>query len=65
MIGRLAIAIGIVFIALGGWLAVQAAVRRFAGRHPEFGPAREDCAGGCAGHGCTGDDTACERRRDP
>jgi len=62
VIGRLFIAVGIILAVLGGWLAVQAAVRRFAARHPEFGPAREECAGGCAGHGCRGDDTTCEKR---
>jgi len=61
MISRLVIAIGIILVALGGWLAVQAAARRFAARRPEFGPAREECAGGCGGQGCTGSETACER----
>ncbi|MFH2139858.1 MAG: chemotaxis protein [Pseudomonadota bacterium] len=39
------------------WVAVQTAARRFAARHPEFGPAREEgeescggCSSSCAGH---------------
>lgn len=64
MIGRLALAFGIVFAALGGWLAVQAAARRFAARRPELGPAREDCAGGCTGHGCHTDETCARQRND-
>jgi len=53
--------IGIIVVALGGWLTVQAAARRLAARRPEFGPAREECAGGCAGHGCTRNETTCKR----
>ena len=51
-------AVGIIALALGGWLLVQAAARRFAARHPEFGPLREDGAGcgSCADRG------NCERR---
>ena len=60
MIGRLLIAVAVILVALGGWLAIQAAVRRYAERHPELGPAREECAGGCAGHGCSGSDTTCK-----
>jgi len=42
------------------WLAVQHAYRRFAGRHPEFGPAIEHL--GC-GMACTCNDP-CEHRID-
>ena len=33
------------------WVAVQTAARRFAARHPEFGPAREEGEEGCGGCG--------------
>jgi hypothetical protein len=49
----IAVMLGLVFI----WLAVQTAARRFAARHPEFGPAREEgeescggCSSSCSGH---------------
>ncbi len=60
MIGRILTAAVIIALALGGWLLVQAAARRFAARHPEFGPAREEGGGcgGCADHG------TCERHHD-
>jgi hypothetical protein len=35
----------IILTALGAWVAVQQAARRFAARHPEFGAAREEGAG--------------------
>jgi hypothetical protein len=59
LIGRVVTAIAIIALALGGWLLVQAAARRFAARHPEFGPLREDGAGGC---GSCADHGRCERR---
>lgn len=39
------------------WIAVQAAARRFARNHPEFGPAREmgHGCGACVGGGCAGE----------
>lgn len=39
------------------WIGVQAAARRFAENHPEFGPAREMGHGcdSCAGGGCAGE----------
>ena len=40
----------LIFLVLTGWVLVQRAVRLFALRHPEFGPAREE-GGGC-GSGC-------------
>ncbi|KPK68274.1 MAG: hypothetical protein AMJ84_11410 [Acidithiobacillales bacterium SM23_46] len=64
MIGNLLMSIGIIVVALGGWLTVQAAARRLAARRPEFGPAREECAGGCADHGCTRNETTCKREAD-
>ncbi len=49
----IAVMLGLVFV----WLAVQTAARRFAARHPEFGPAREEgeescggCSSSCGGH---------------
>lgn len=38
-------AVLIVFGVLAGWVGVQHLARRFAERHPEFGPAREEGAG--------------------
>ena len=39
-----------VLALLGGWIAVQAAGRRQAQRHPEIGPYREaGCGGFCGG----------------
>ena len=43
----------IVLVLLAGWLAVRAAARRFAARHPEFGALREEGEGcGCGNHKC-------------
>jgi hypothetical protein len=57
MIRTLLVASGIILLALGAWLVVQAGARRFAARHPELGPAREPDAHGCSGcadvQGCT------------
>lgn len=39
------IAILIIFLMLSGWVVVQQTTRRFAARHPEFGPAREEGSG--------------------
>ncbi len=55
---------GLILLALGVWLIVQTAARRFAARHPELGPAREPDAHGCGGCGCINDRTACERRQE-
>lgn len=40
------VAVTLVLAVLGGWIAVQQGSRRFAARHPEYGPHRE-CVG-CA-----------------
>lgn len=39
-----------ILIILSGWLFVQWLARRFAARHPEYGPSREclGCGLGCA-----------------
>ena len=49
---------GLVLLVLLAWTRVQALVHRFATRHPEFGPARDEgggCSGNCScsGGGCT------------
>ncbi|CAG0926815.1 MAG: hypothetical protein EFKGCFLK_01608 [Rhodocyclaceae bacterium] len=48
------LAIGAIFAILAGGLAVQALYRRFAARHPELGPFREEknCGSCSAGSGC-------------
>ena len=48
--------IGLIFALLAGGIAVQNLYRRFAKRHPELGPFREEKAcGSCsAGSGCSG-----------
>ena len=38
------ITIFIILLVLGGWIAVQHLARRFAEKHPEFGPPREEDA---------------------
>ena len=43
---NMAVAAGLILLALMGWLGVQQAARNFAHRHPEFGPAKEE-GGGC------------------
>ncbi len=43
-------AMGLILIIMAGWISVQRFARRFAARHPEYGPAREcmGCGLGCA-----------------
>jgi hypothetical protein len=50
------IAMGIMLALVFAWVAVQAAARRHAARHPEFGPLREEGKKGCGGCGnhCAG-----------
>jgi len=55
MVAKLAISVLIVFAMLVGWVMVQHISRRFAARHPEFGPAREEGAG-CGGLLCQSKD---------
>lgn len=40
----------VIFVVLSGWLFVQDRYRRFAHRHPELGPFRQEegCGGGCS-----------------
>jgi hypothetical protein len=60
---RYLIAVAIILALLLGWISVQYLARRFAARHPEFGPAREEgaaCGGLCGCHG-----GRCERQDKP
>ncbi|MCP5416047.1 MAG: chemotaxis protein [Chromatiaceae bacterium] len=43
------LASGVIMLVLTGWILVQQMARRFALRHPEFGPYRErgSCGGDC------------------
>lgn len=54
MAGKIIVSILIIFTVCGLWILVQHGARRFAERHPEFGPAREE-GGGCGFH-CRGKD---------
>lgn len=47
---QLLISIGIIFVAFAFWVVIQESARRYARRHPEFGPAREE--GGECGISC-------------
>lgn len=39
------IAMAVILVVLLGWIWVQAQARKFAARHPEYGPAKEEGAG--------------------
>ncbi len=60
MIVRILLATAIIFAAAGGWVAVRAAARRYAARHPELGAVREEGGGGCGSCQCIGTES-CER----
>ncbi len=52
------IAVLAIFGLLTGWILVQQAARKFAARHPQFGPAKEEGLGcgktcGCQPGSCT------------
>ncbi len=56
-------AIGIILVMLFGWVAVQHLSRKFAAKHPEFGPVRDE-GGGCGGFcGCVGTRCAKEEKK--
>ncbi len=58
--GTYLITIGLIFAILAGGVLVQRLYRRFAQRHPELGPFREEesgCGSCAAGSGCS--DTSC------
>ena len=50
----------IIFAVMAGWIAVQNLARRFARRHPEWGPYREKV--GCGGNCSCGNGGSCQRR---
>jgi Spy/CpxP family protein refolding chaperone len=50
----------VILALLAGWIAVQFAARRYAARHPELGPAKEEGSGCCGSH-CQ-NPGACEHR---
>ena len=54
------VAIGLIFAILAGGILVQGLYRRFAQRHPELGPFREEkgCGSCSAGSGCSGSSCA-------
>ena len=56
------LAAGVTLLVLLGWIGVQQLARRFAARHPEFGPAREEGSGCGAGCNCAGGQ--CTRRNE-
>jgi len=47
------LAIGLILLMLIGWVLVQQAARRFAARHPQFGPAKEEGSGCGASCSCS------------
>jgi hypothetical protein len=49
----------VIFGVLLGWIWVQGVYARFASRHPDLGPYREE-GGGCGG-GCCAGTGRCER----
>lgn len=53
--GRYLVAIGLILLLLVGGIFVQQAYRRFAQRHPELGPFRDEEAGcgTCSGSRCS------------
>lgn len=60
---NMGIAMGLILLALLGWVGVQQFARNFAARHPEFGPAKEE-GGGC-GSGCSCSGGQCSTKRKP
>ncbi|HEB94974.1 MAG TPA: chemotaxis protein [Sedimenticola thiotaurini] len=54
------IAAAVIMAMLGGWILVQQMARRFARRHPEFGPYTEKrgCGGNCS---CAGGES-CQKK---
>ena len=45
---------GVILLMLLGWTWVQNITRKYAERHPEFGPPREEGSGCGSGCHCTG-----------
>jgi hypothetical protein len=63
MMATYLLTIGLIFVLLAAVILVQGAYRRFAQRHPELGPFREEkgCGSCSAGSGCSS--TACAPSR--
>lgn len=59
--GEYLLAMLVILVVLSGWVGVQHLARRYAARHPEFGPSRGavGCGAGCGCHG----DAACPREK--
>jgi len=51
----------LILLVLTGWILVQQASRRFAQRHPQFGPAKEEGSG--CGKSCLCKGGQCERNK--
>jgi hypothetical protein len=47
------LAMALILLVLIAWILVQHSARRFAARHPEFGPAKEEGSGCGAGCSCS------------
>jgi hypothetical protein len=54
------IAIAFILALLAGWFYIQQLARRFAARHPELGPAREEGSG--CGNSCMCVGGSCSKR---
>ena len=54
------IAIAVILVFLLGWVWVQGHARKYAARHPEFGPAREEGSG--CGKSCLCNGKQCESK---
>jgi hypothetical protein len=60
---RYLIPAAIILVLLLGWILVQHLARRYAARHPEFGPAREEGLGCDGDGGCGCQARHCEREK--
>ena len=56
------IASAVILVILLGWIWVQAQARKYAARHPEFGPAKEEGAG--CGKSCPCSGEQCDNKID-
>ena len=54
------IACGLILVALIGWTWVQGRARKYAARHPELGPAKEEGSG--CGKSCLCRDKQCVKK---
>jgi len=53
------LATGLILLLLVGWILVQQGARKFAARHPEFGPAKEEGSG--CGKSCSCSHGHCDK----